>query len=255
MRVLKVGGNELDNDKFLRTLAAAVAKIQKQEPVVIVHGGGRAIAEMHTELKLPIRKVDGLRVTSSRSLDIAEMVLSGKANKLLVRALLMAGVDALGISGVDGGMLVARQKIHPTADLGFVGEIVDVRTDVITRLIAAGFTPVVSPISAETSHTQHFNINADEAATALAAALKADLFDFISNVPGVLHNDKLVPTLSAAQTASYIKEGVIHGGMIPKVKAALFALEAGVKRTRIVNVDGLLTDGGTVFEESGANRP
>jgi acetylglutamate kinase len=247
MRVLKVGGNELDDSSFLHKLAAAVATIQQREAVVIVHGGGRAIAEMHTELKLPSYKVDGLRVTSSRSLDIAEMVLSGKANKLLVRALLAAGVDALGISGTDGGLLVAQQKVHPTADLGYVGEIVAVRTEVITRLIGQGFTPVVSPISADSVHIQPFNINADEAATALAAALKADLFDFISNVPGVLHNDQLIPTLSAVQANDLIMEGVIYGGMIPKVKAALFALDAGVTRTRIVNLDGLLTDGGTVF--------
>lgn len=247
MRLLKVGGNELEDNRFMHKLVEAVAAIQQQEPVVIVHGGGRAIAEMHTELKLPIRKIDGLRVTSSRSLDLAEMVLSGKANKLLVRALLAAGVPALGISGVDGGLIVAQRKVHSTADLGFVGEVVDIRTDVIERLHTAGFVPVVSPISADVTHTQHYNINADEAATALAAALNADLFDFISNVPGVLHNAKLIPTLSAAQASSYIKEGVIHGGMIPKVKAALSALDAGVKRTRIVNVDGLLTDGGTIF--------
>lgn len=247
MRLLKVGGNELDNNLFLDKLVKAVATIQQREPVVIVHGGGRAIAEMHTELKLPIRKIDGLRVTGSRSLELAEMVLSGKANKLLVRALLAAGVDALGISGVDGGLLVAEQKLHPTADLGYVGEIVDVRTDVIMRLVGQGFTPVVSPISADSTHTQHYNINADEAATALAAALKVDLFDFISNVPGVLHNNKVIPTLSATQAAAYVENGVIHGGMIPKVKAALSALSAGVTRTRIVNVDGLLGERGTVF--------
>ncbi len=247
MRVLKVGGNELDDKLFLQKLVKAVATIQQQESVIIVHGGGRAIAEMHTELKLPIRKIDGLRVTSSRSLELAEMVLSGKANKLLVRALLAAGVDALGISGVDGGLLVAQRKVHPTADLGYVGEIVDVRTDVIERLIAAGFVPIVSPISADASHTQHYNINADEAATALAAALKADLLDFISNVPGILHNKTVIPTLSAIEAASYIEEGVIHSGMIPKVKAALAALDAGVTRTRIGNVDGLLTGGGTIF--------
>lgn len=101
MRVLKIGGNELDNDDFLQKLAAAVATIRASEPVVIVHGGGRAIASLHTELRLPVRKVDGLRVTSSQSLAIAEMVLSGMANKLLVRALLRAGADALGISGDD----------------------------------------------------------------------------------------------------------------------------------------------------------
>ncbi len=246
MRVLKVGGNELSDHAFLSGLAAAVAQIGKSEPVVIVHGGGRAIADLSTKLGIASRKVDGLRVTSTALLNVVEMVLSGKSNKLLVRALLAAGVDAIGVSGVDANLMKAERHLHPTANLGYVGKIVDVRTDVIEKLVGAGFTPVVSPVSAD-SNGQSYNINADDAATALAAALKADQFDFISNVPGVLGPRGRYPTLSVEQCEQLITDKIITDGMIPKVRAATAATDRGVKRTRIVNLAGLLTDGGTVF--------
>lgn len=246
MRVLKVGGNELNDLNFLSGLARSIATLSQQEPVVVVHGGGRAIADLHTQLGITTIKVDGLRVTSARSLGIAEMVLSGQANKLLVRALLGVGVDALGISGVDAKLLIAKKKLHPTTDLGYVGEIDSVRTDVLERLLGQGFVPIVSPISAD-SNQQSYNINADEAATAIASALQADLFDFISNVPGVLNEGNLIPTLTIEEAENLIASGVVYGGMIPKVRAALSAVKRGVKRTRIVNLAGLLKESGTVF--------
>lgn len=246
MRVIKVGGNELNDQNFLLGLANAIAALSTQEPVVVVHGGGQAIADLHTQLGITTIKVDGLRVTSGRSLGIAEMVLSGQANKLLVRALIGVGVDALGISGVDGQLLTAQKKVHPTTDLGYVGEVVAVKTDVLVRLLGQGFVPIVSPISADI-HQQSYNINADEAATAIAAALKADLFDFISNVPGVLNDGNLIPKLTLDEAQALITSGVVYGGMIPKVQAAIYAVEQGVKRTRIVNLAGLLQESGTVF--------
>lgn len=248
MRVLKVGGNELSDDNFLRGLAQAVATIAASEPVVIVHGGGRAIADLSTKLGIVSRKVDGLRVTSSALLDVVEMVLSGKSNKLLVRALLDAGLDAIGVSGVDARLMQAERQQHPTANLGYVGKIVDVRTDVIDRLVAQGFTPVVSPVSADSTN-QPYNINADDAATALAVALQADQFDFISNVPGVLKGGARMPKLTVEQSEQLIRDKIITDGMIPKVRAATAAVDRGVKRTRIVNLAGLLTNGGTVFHK------
>ncbi len=124
MRVLKIGGNELSDSDFVNTLAAVIAKLSADtaEPAIIVHGGGRAIADLQAQLGLETRKVDGLRVTDLESLAVAEMVLSGHSNKIIVKALLAAGLDALGISGVDGGVLRCRKKSHPTADLGYVGE-------------------------------------------------------------------------------------------------------------------------------------
>ena len=164
MRVIKIGGNELDNQDFLAGLAATIANLN--EPVIVVHGGGRAIAELQGQLGLTTTKVDGLRVTDGDSLRVAEMVLSGHANKLLVRALQTAGVNAIGLSGVDASLLQCEKKQHPTADLGFVGTIVRVNGALLHNLVAQGLTPVLSPISVGADH-HAYNVNADEAATAV----------------------------------------------------------------------------------------
>jgi acetylglutamate kinase len=244
MHVLKIGGNELNEPAFLNGLAKTVATAA--EPVVIVHGGGRAIADLQTRLGLETFKVEGLRVTDADSLAVAEMVLSGQANKKIVSALLAVGVDAIGLSGVDRGLLRCQKKIHPTADLGYVGEIVQVRTVVITQLLEQGVTPVVSPISLGLDG-QTYNVNADHAACALAAALNANLLDFVSNVPGVLKQGQLLPALTPFQVENLIVSGVISDGMVPKVRAALAAVNQGVPRARIVNLAGLGAAGGTSF--------
>lgn len=244
MRVLKVGGNELKDSRFLTGLADAMTTLA--EPVVIIHGGGQAIADMQTALGLPIEKVDGLRVTSAAAMNVTEMVLSGYTNKLLVRALLAANVNAIGLSGVDGGLLTAQKKKHVSADLGFVGTVTGVKTTLLHHLLDAGWLPVVSPVSLGVDG-HAYNVNADEAATAIAAALAADQLDFISNVPGVLRDDALLPHLTAAQTDPLIRDGVIFGGMVPKVRAALAAVEQGVPCARIVNLAGFADGSGTVF--------
>ncbi len=242
MRVLKVGGNEIDDPAFLPGLAGAVA--MAEEPIVIVHGGGRAIAELQARLGLQTARVDGLRITDADSLIVAEMVLSGRTNKQIVSALLAAGVDAIGLSGVDRGLLRCRKISHPRADLGYVGEITQVRTEVISQLMAGGITPVVSPISLGLDG-QTYNVNADHAAGALAAALGASVLDLISNVPGVMDQDVLIPVLTTARTRELIASGVIRDGMVPKVNAALAAVAQGARRARIVNLAGLAGAGGT----------
>ena len=247
-RVIKIGGNEMNVAGFLEELAAQVAGVVAAEPVVIVHGGGQEIATLQTRLGIEPVKVDGLRVTDAASLDVAEMVLSGRTNKQIVRALLAAGLDAVGLSGVDGRLLAARKKEHPTADLGLVGEIVAVRAHLLQRLLQVGITPVISPISLS-NDGQTYNVNADEAATAIAAALGAEALDFVSNVPGVLADGELVTRLSPDETETLIADGVISGGMIPKVRAALDALARGVPQVRIVDLAGLRGGGGTVFSE------
>jgi acetylglutamate kinase len=246
MQVLKIGGNELDAPGFLEELAQAVR--QSAEPVVIVHGGGRAIAQLQTQLGLQSVKVDGLRVTDAESLAVAQMVLSGRANKQIVAALLAAGVDAIGLSGVDGGLLRCRKKEHPTADLGFVGEIIQVRSQFIERLADHGMTVVISPISLGMDG-QIYNVNADEAAGAVALTLGAEVLNFVSNVPGVLYEDKVVFSLTSEQTEQLIETGVIRDGMVPKVRAALEAISNGVPQARIVNLSGLTESGGTYFHK------
>jgi acetylglutamate kinase len=250
MQVIKVGGNELDDPAFLAGLAQAVKQIQTQtgEATVIVHGGGKAITDVQGRLGIIPQKVDGLRVTDTESLMVAEMVLSGQSNKLIVRALLAAGVTAVGLSGVDGGILRCQKKQHPTADLGFVGEIVTVQVDLIQQLAERGFTAVISPISLGIDG-RPYNVNADEAAAAVAKAVQASVLNFVSNVPGVWQNGAIVPYLTLPQTEELIRAGVITDGMIPKVRAACTAVAQGVLQTRIVNLAGLPGGGGTVIGE------
>lgn len=245
MHVIKIGGNELENGTFVQGLVTAVAALET--PAVLVHGGGRAIATWQQRLGLEPLMVDGLRVTDADSLAVAEMVLSGQVNKRLVAALLAAGVAAVGLSGVDGGLLRCRRKSHPTVDLGFVGEIVRVNAALLHGLVGQALTPVVSPISLG-EDGQIYNVNADEAAGAIAAALGAHTLTFLSNVPAVLDGQgRPLATLTPGATDALIAEGVIEGGMVPKVNAALAGLARGVTQTRIVNLAGLANGGGTVF--------
>jgi acetylglutamate kinase len=245
MQLLKIGGNELDRPEFLDELARVVADMDGE--VVIVHGGGKAVSEMQERLGIRPKIVDGLRVTDAESLAVVQMVLSGLTNKLIVAALLAAGVDAVGLSGVDGGLLRCVQREHETADLGFVGEVVKVRKELLLELTSRRVTPVISPISLGLDGNV-YNVNADEAAGTLAAALGADLLTFVSNVPGVLdESGKTISTLSVAQTETLIESGIIHGGMIPKVHTALRAVSKNVANVRIVNLGGLSRSEGTLF--------
>ena len=249
MRVLKIGGNELGDDGYLARLATAVSDIitRTKQPVVIVHGGGKAIADWQRKVGLQPRKIDGVRVTDAASLQVAEMVLSGQINKAIVAALLAVNVDAIGLSGVDGELLRCQKKSHPTADLGLVGEIVAVRVGLLQELAAMGLTAVISPISLGLDG-QTYNVNADDAASAVAGAMAADQLDFISNVRGVLQDGAVIGELTAVKTESLIADGTINGGMIPKVRNALAVVADGVPQARIVNLEGL-SEGGTIFRE------
>jgi acetylglutamate kinase len=245
VQVLKIGGNELAEPAFLPALAEAVANLG--EPVVIVHGGGKAIADMQLRLGLEPRKVEGLRVTDEPSLEVAQMVLSGQANKAIVRALLSAGVQAVGISGVDGGLLQCKKKQHPTVDLGLVGEIDEVNSTLLDTLLHSQLTPVVSPISLGHDGTL-YNVNADEAAAAIATALQASTLSFISNVRAVMGKDgEEIERLTALTTGELIAQGVIRDGMVPKVQAALDVVARGVPEAIIRDLDGLRTGTGTRF--------
>lgn len=247
-RVIKIGGNEMNTPGFLEELARQIGGLATAtgEPLVVVHGGGQEIATLQTRLGIEPVKVDGLRVTDAESLAVAQMVLSGHTNKAIVKAFLAAGLDAAGFSGVDGGLLRCRKKQHPTIDLGLVGEITGVRTRFLNHFAMQGIIPVISPISLG-EDGQTYNVNADEAAGAIAEAMGAEHLDFVSNVPGVMEDGRLLSQLTAPQANALIDDGIINGGMIPKVRTALEALERGVPRVRIVNLAGLKGNGGTVF--------
>ncbi len=248
MHIFKIGGNELSEPGFVSILAQTVAKLKgkKHEPVIFVHGGGRAIAGLQAQLGLETVKVDGLRVTDLESLSVAQMVLSGHSNKLVVKALLAEGLDAVGLSGIDGALLRCQKKQHPYADLGYVGEIVHVRAELLQQFAAMDIITVLSPISLGFDGLT-YNVNADEAASAVALAVEATQLDFVSNVPGVLHNGSIIPHLSSSKAQQLIADGTISGGMIPKVGAALDAVRMGVQQARIVDLAGLAEAGGTNF--------
>ena len=243
MLVLKVGGNEIDDANFLAGFANAVA--QMIETPVVVHGGGKEIADLQLKFGLTPHFVEGLRVTDDASLAIAEMVLSGRVNKRIVVALLNAGADAIGLSGVDRGIVRVEKMMHPAGDLGRVGKVVGVRSQVLNDFVSQKIVPVVSPISL--GEQGAYNVNADSVACALAAALNADAVVFVTNVAGVMAQDsQIIPTLTANEIESLIKSQVIKGGMIPKVRAALDAISNGAKAARITNLDGLTSGEGTV---------
>jgi acetylglutamate kinase len=243
MLVLKVGGNEIDDAGFLSGLAHAVAAMP--DAPVIVHGGGKEIAELQVKFGLTPHFVEGLRVTDETSLAIAEMVLSGRVNKRIVAALINAGVDAIGLSGVDRGLVQVEKLVHPAGDLGRVGKVVGVRGEVLREYVAQHIVPVISPISLGVEGA--YNVNADSVACAIAGALNASAVVFVTNVAGVMQNERVIPTLTTHETNALIKSQVIKGGMIPKVRAALDAISGGAHSARITNLEGLGNGGGTLF--------
>lgn len=227
--VIKLGGSTLDNQRdaledivWLRGLGA--------HPV-LVHGGGPEINDWLERVGLPRRFERGLRVTDAATLDIVRMVLAGKVNGDLVRLLVSLGGRAIGLSGIDGGLLHARQI---AADLGYVGAISTVDAGVITALSAAGFIPVIAPIALGDGDTV-LNVNADDAAADLARGLSATKLLYLSDVPGVLDaQGRLLSELTDNEVRALINQGVISGGMIPKAEAALRALET-TERVHIVD--------------------
>ncbi|MCY4464242.1 MAG: acetylglutamate kinase [Chloroflexi bacterium] len=243
INVIKISGHHLDDESLLRQFARIVARADEQ--LVIVHGGGVEITQLQRKLGIAPRYVDGLRVTDADSLALVEMALCGTVNKRLVRHLLAAGVDAQGLSGVDRGLVRARQMQHDQVDMGFTGTVVSVRAQILCELFALGVTPVIAPVSL--GETSNFNLNADPVAGAIAAALGAEAVVYISNVAGVQVQGEIVPTLTRRQAESLIASAVISGGMIPKVQSALDVLSSGVPRAVITDLAGWATGGGTSF--------
>jgi acetylglutamate kinase len=245
--VVKVGGNELDDPAFLNGLVLAVKAIQEEgHQPIIVHGGGKTIAQYQEKLGLRAEFIEGLRVTDEASMDVAEMVLSGLTNKRIVRALVNAGIRAAGMSGVDDGTIYVEQMWHPLGDLGRVGDVQDVDTHLIDTLSAAGIVPVISPISFGAHDALSYNVNADHAATAIAAKLGAIRLIFVSNVPGILIAGRVVRAVTADQAEQWIEDGLITGGMIPKVRSAIHAVQnGGVAQAVITNIAGVQEGGGT----------
>ena len=233
--VLKYGGAAMDSAGLAATFAEDVMLLQSVgiKPV-IVHGGGPAVTQLSERLGIETTFVDGLRVTDAATLDVATMVLAGKLNTDVVASLVAGGVNAVGLSGVDGRLLLARKQEAP--DLGFVGEVVHVHADVLATLIDRAFVPVVASIAID-EHGQAYNVNADVVASELAIALDAEKLVYLNDVPGLIGpTGDLLSELSAKQASDLLATpGVIDGGMIPKVESAVRALQAGVGKVHLVD--------------------
>lgn len=234
--LVKIGGSMMDDEAALAGACAALAELRKAGlPLVLVHGGGKDINRHLAWLQEEPRFLDGLRVTGPAAMKVVEMTLSGYVNKKLVGLLNVHGGRAAGLSGVDGPTF----RCEPvSADLGQVGRIVAVDTTLVAALLAGGFLPVISPISVDAGQA-HYNVNADDAASALAGALRAEKLVFISDVEGVRGADGTrIGRLDGPAIERLIAGGVATGGMIPKLRSCRAAVAGGIGEVHICRWEG-----------------
>ncbi|MFY4774322.1 acetylglutamate kinase [Metabacillus sp. RGM 3146] len=229
--VLKCGGSILNqlSSEFFRSVKQMA---DENWNIVIVHGGGPDINSLLSELNIESEFFEGQRKTTPEILEVVEMTLAGKLNKKLVRKLSEAQLNAVGITGQDGGLLTA--EFLSREHLGFVGRVTSVQTEILQMLLDKGFIPVVAPL-ARTEDYQALNVNADLAASAIARALQADKLLYVTDVKGILQEKKLVDEINPEEINGLIEKGVITGGMIPKAKAASGSLSEHLKQVMIVS--------------------
>jgi acetylglutamate kinase len=237
MAVIKIGGSTIDTAGLLDEFARSVEEFSHNNLPVIVHGGGKDIARQLDNLKKEFKFVEGMRVTDAESMKVVQMVLSGDVNKRIVNELLLKGVPAIGISGVDGGLFIASKMLVKGQDIGFVGEIEQTDCEIIDNFFESGYIPVVSPVSRGEDGTI-YNVNADAAASDLATALEVEDLIFISDVPGVMIDGAVRKTIRISEIEALITKGDVTGGMIPKLRGAADAVEQGVERVHICGWNG-----------------
>ena len=250
--VIKYGGNAMINEDLKQQVMEDICLLWLiGVKVVLIHGGGPEISETMKRLGKKSEFVNGLRVTDKETVDIVQMVLAGKVNKTLVNLLQMKGGHAVGLSGIDGGILEANMKDEA---LGYVGEITKIRTRPITDLLEKNYIPVISTIASDRQGNT-YNINGDTAAACIAGALKAECLIMMTDIAGLLMDkddpSTLIPAVTVSEAKKLFDQGVISGGMIPKVDCCIEAIEKGVRH--VVMMDGrvphailmeLLTDEG-----------
>lgn len=245
-RVIKIGGRVQRNERLPGTLA----RLWSDSPATfcVVHGGGEAVSALQAQLGRRARFVDGRRVTTHADIEVLRMSLSGVVNKELVASLSAEGIPAVGVSGEDASLLVARAM--NAAALGLVGEVAEVNDALLRMLLACGYLPVISPVArdGESAAGGALNVNGDDAAAAIAASLGAEELLLISDVAGVMIGGVAVATLSDDEATHAIDSGVATEGMATKLHAALDALRRGVPQVRIGGLDSLLdSDLGTTL--------
>ena len=255
--VVKYGGNAMINEQLKEQVMEDIVLLHLVGvKVVLVHGGGPEISELMTRLGKKTEFVDGLRVTDKEAVEIVQMVLAGKVNKSLVNLLEMKGGKAMGISGMDGRLIEAKMR---NASLGYVGSITNVNIEPVTDLLEKGYIPVVSTLGCDRDGNT-YNINGDTAAAFIAGALGAERLIMMTDIAGILRDrdnaDTLIPLITVDEAVELFRQGVISGGMIPKVDCCIDDINRGVKK--VIIMDGrvphsilmeILTDegAGTMF--------
>ena len=239
--VIKFGGNAMTNPELHESFARDVVlmKLVGMNPVV-VHGGGPQIGQLLDRLNIETRFIDGMRVTDEHTMDVVEMVLGASVNKEIVDSIHRNGGRAIGITGKDGQLIQARKLSGPWGnegqpDIGQVGEVERIDTDILSTLSDSDYIPVIAPVAGSEDGST-YNINADLVAGKLAEVLRAEKLMLLTNVPGLLDaNGKTLTGLSSAQVETLIQSDVIRGGMLPKVRCALNAVKGGVKSAHIID--------------------
>ncbi len=235
--VIKYGGAAMTDCKLKQQVMQDIVlmKFVGMHPVV-VHGGGPEINQMLARLNIKSHFVNGLRVTTEEIMEIVEMVLGGKVNKEIVSGINHAGGKAIGISGKDGNLIKA-QPIN-SEKMGFVGEVKRINPQIIDTVIENGYIPVIAPIG-QGHGDETYNINADLVASAIAVAIKADKLVLLTDVPGLLkdpdNSESLISVLRLSEVEGYVKQGIIAGGMLPKVQCCMESVQGGVGRTHIID--------------------
>lgn len=236
--VIKYGGNAMINEELKSAVMSDIALLKLVGiNVVLVHGGGPEITDMLKKINKESKFVNGLRVTDKETIDIVQMVLAGKVNKSLVQHLQKCGAAAVGLCGLDGNMLVA-EKLITSEDIGYVGEITQVNPKVISDVINNGFVPIISTV-AGSYNGDVYNINADIAASRIAAELGACKLILMTDIRGLLRDkddeNTLIPSVNVSEVPMLKREGIISGGMIPKIDCCVEAVRRGVSRAYIID--------------------
>lgn len=233
--VVKYGGAAMTDDDLKETFAQDVTLLKKIGiHVVIVHGGGAEVTQIAGKLGIPSRFVDGQRVTDEAMMGVVQMVLAGKTNKDIVARINQHDGESVGLCGIDADLLRVKRYADGKADLGLVGEIVNVNTAYLLLLLNNHIMPVIAPVGVD-DRWQAYNVNADHVAASVAAALHAEKLVYLSDVEGVFAHGQLIHTVGKQQASRLIEAGVINDGMIPKIKSAFRALEARVQKVHMID--------------------
>ncbi|MGF0064236.1 acetylglutamate kinase [Roseburia sp. MUC/MUC-530-WT-4D] len=236
--VVKYGGSAMVDEELKKHVIQDVTllKLVGFKPI-IVHGGGKEISKWVGKVGMEPVFVNGLRKTDEATMEIAEMVLN-KVNKSLVQMVQELGVNAIGISGKDGGLLKVEKKLSNGEDIGFVGDVTEVNPKILYDLLEKDFLPIICPIGMD-DHYNSYNINADDAACAIARAVEAEKLAFLTDIEGVYKDpddkDSLISELTVSEARELIKDGYIGGGMLPKLNNCIDAIENGVSRVHILD--------------------